>query len=172
MHNCDDTEHQGWRIRLPILELLAIMSAMVALGVAPAAAQEPTRELGIHALVLAREPAFVGGGGQAAIRTTQRTRFALAGSVGRLDGQVAGRVELTGQFLLSPFDTTGAGLYAGGGAGVEFSEDSRGVVIVLLGIEGTPGSASGWFAEAGLGGGARFSVGWRWRTLSPLRRRR
>lgn len=172
MHSGVDTEHQGWCVCLRIPALLATTCTLVALAVAPAAAQVPTREYGIHALVLAREPALVGAGGQAAIRTTQRTRFVLAGSVGHLDGQVAGRVELTGQFLLSPFDTTGAGLYAGGGAGAEFSDDSRGVVIVLLGIEGTPGAGSGWFAEAGLGGGARFSVGWRWRTLSPLRRRR
>jgi hypothetical protein len=35
--------------------------------------------------------------------------------------------------------------------------------VLAAGIEGRPGAASGWFLEAGVGGGARLSAGYRWR---------
>jgi hypothetical protein len=33
--------------------------------------------------------------------------------------------------------------------------------VLGLGLEHAPGAASGWSIEAGVGGGARLSVGWR-----------
>jgi hypothetical protein len=120
-------------------------------------------ELGTQALVLAREPAFVAGGLHAAVRTTPRTRFIATVSGGSLDGELAGRVEGLGHFLLNPLDPSGVGLYGGGGLGLEFLEGNRGYIVLLLGLEGSPGGTSGWFLEGGWGGGPRFSAGWRWR---------
>ena len=120
-------------------------------------------ELGIDALVLARDPAVFAGGVQAAVRTTPRTRFMATLSGGSLDGEAVGRVEGLGHFLLNPLDPSGVGLYGGGGLGWEFLEGSRGYVVLLLGLEGNPGGRSGWFLEGGWGGGPRISAGWRWR---------
>lgn len=142
---------------------LALWAA--ALAAAPAAAAQVV-EGGVHGLVLARDPAFVGGGVQAGIRTTPRTRFMATLSGGALDDEVAGRGELLGHFLLNPFDATGVGLYGGGGLGAEVSHgEGRAYVVLLLGAEGRPAAGSGWFVEAGLGGGFRGAVGWRWRRL-------
>lgn len=120
-------------------------------------------ELGAQAMVLTRDPALFAGGVHAAVRTTPRTRFMATASGGSLDGELAGRIEGLGHFLLNPLDPSGVGLYGGGGLGIEFLEGSRGYVVLLLGLEGSPGGRSGWFLEAGWGGGARFSAGWRWR---------
>jgi hypothetical protein len=41
----------------------------------------------------------------------------------------------------------------------------QGYVVVTLGVEARPGAPSGWFVEAGVGGGARLAMGYRWRRL-------
>ena len=120
-------------------------------------------ELGAQGLVLARDPAVIAGGVHAAVRTTPRTRFVATLSGGSLDGEAVGRAEGLGHFLLNPVDMSGVGLYGGGGLGWEFLEGSRGYVLLLLGLEGSPGGHAGWFVEGGWGGGVRISAGWRWR---------
>jgi len=35
----------------------------------------------------------------------------------------------------------------------------QGFVVLTLGVESRPGAATGWFAEAGVGGGVRGAVG-------------
>ncbi|HSB55661.1 MAG TPA: hypothetical protein VLD58_14975, partial [Gemmatimonadales bacterium] len=77
--------------------------------------------------------------------------------------RLAGRGELLAQFLLSPGRTRGAGLYGLGGVAGQAGRRDRGFLVLGLGLEGAPGGASGWFAEAGVGGGARVAAGWRWR---------
>jgi hypothetical protein len=54
-------------------------------------------------------------------------------------------------------------VYGAGGVALAEGPVDQGYVVVTLGIEGRPGGRSGWFAEAGVGGGARLAVGYRWR---------
>jgi hypothetical protein len=37
----------------------------------------------------------------------------------------------------------------------------RGYLVLTLGLEASPGGRTGWFLEAGVGGGARIAAGWR-----------
>ena len=128
-------------------------------------AAQQAREFGIQGVVVAEDPAFVAGGLFAGLRTTRRMRLAATASVGSADGSTAWRGELLGHFLLNPGSRRAPGVYAGGGVAVA-GPDERGYVVILVGLEGTPGGRSGWAVEAGLGGGFRASVGWRWRSFS------
>jgi hypothetical protein len=133
----------------------------------PAAAQT-TLEAGGQALVTTADPALVTGGFYGAVRASTRMRLAATAGVGVSDGRAAGRGELVAHFLLSPGATEHPGLYLGGGiAGVVGAVD-QGYVVALVGLEGAPGRRSGWAVEAGVGGGLRVTVGWRWRW--PARR--
>lgn len=140
----------------------SLLAALISLAV-PKLHAQLFAEAGVQGLVLARDPAVLAGGVHAAVRTTPRTRFMATLSGGSLDGEAIGRAEGLGHFLLNPVDPSGVGLYGGGGLGWEFLEGSRGYVVLLLGLEGSPGGRSGWFLEGGWGGGARISAGWRWR---------
>lgn len=128
-------------------------------------AAQQAREFGIQGVVVAEDPAFVAGGLFAGLRTTRRMRLAATASVGSADGSTAWRGELLGHFLLNPGSRRAPGAYAGGGVAVA-GPDERGYVVILVGLESTPGGRSGWAVEAGLGGGFRASVGWRWRSFS------
>ncbi|MBA3893587.1 MAG: hypothetical protein H0X69_07810, partial [Gemmatimonadales bacterium] len=57
----------------------------------------------------------------------------------------------------------GPGVYVAGGVGAVGGPADRGYLVLALGIENRPGGPSGWFAEAGVGGGARLAGGYRWR---------
>jgi hypothetical protein len=145
--------------------------ALVLLGLVaprlPAWAQEPAGlEAGVHGLTLLEDPAWVGGGVYGAYRPGGKARFALTIDAGTLDGRLAGRSELLAHFLLAPGRRRGVGLYGLGGiAGVAGPRD-QGYLVIGLGIERAPGGGSGWAVEAGVGGGARITVGWRWRRLA------
>lgn len=128
----------------------------------PAGAQQ-VRELGIQAVGTLADPALAVGGVYAAWRPTARARLSAMLGMGGSGGEVAWRGELLGHFLLSPARRRGAGVYlAGGIAGVGGPAD-EGYMVLALGIEGRPGGPSGWFAEVGVGGGARLAAGYRWR---------
>ncbi|MBA3498002.1 MAG: hypothetical protein H0T86_12930 [Gemmatimonadales bacterium] len=131
-------------------------------GVVPGAAQQ-VRELGITGVVTASDPALVVGGGYAALRTSRRTRVSVAAGAGASGGRGAWRGELLGHFLLNPARRSGAGIYAAGGVAVVGGPVEQGYVVLTLGMEGRPGGLSGWFVEAGVGGGARLAAGYRWR---------
>jgi len=73
--------------------------------------------------------------------------------------------ELLVHFLLNPTRRTGAGVYGAGGVAVVGGPVDQGYVVVTLGVESRPGAPSGWFVEAGVGGGARLAMGYRWRRL-------
>lgn len=149
-----------WRWASPAALLLSLA------GLAPplAAQQSQAREIGVQGTVLATDPAMVLGGVYGAVRTSPRTRLAVTASAGATGGAFAWRGELLAHFLLNPRSTRRAGMYGGGGVALAGSSGaSKGYVVVLLGVEGRPGARSGWFIEAGLGGGFRGAAGWRWR---------
>ena len=140
---------------------------LAAVCAGPAAAQT-TLEAGGQALVTTADPALVTGGLYAAVRASMRMRLAATVGVGVSGGRAAGRGELLAHFLLSPTATARPGVYFGGGiAGVAGAVD-QGYVVALVGLEGAPGGRSGWAVEAGVGGGVRLTVGWRWRR--PIRK--
>jgi hypothetical protein len=139
------------------------------LGAAPLAAQAGTvRELGLETAATAAEPAVYTAGVTASVRPSLRMRIGLyAGGGVTGDGDGVGRAELVAHFLLNP-QSTRAALYGGGGvAGVFASGADSGFLVLLVGIEGSPGGRGGWFVEAGIGGGARLAAGYRWRKLPP-----
>lgn len=144
-------------------------SAAVAVCLAaPLSAQSTVvREAGLATVVTFAEPAVYTAGLTASLRPSLRTRVALYAGGGLSDGEGVGRAELVGHFLLTP-RSAHTGVYGGGGlAGVFGSGFADGYIVLLLGVEGAPGGRGGWFVEAGIGGGARLSAGYRWRKLPP-----
>lgn len=143
-------------------ELLAVAGALTL--AAPLAGQQG-RELGAQAVATASDPALVVAGPYAAIRTSTRTRLSLSAGAGFSAGDPAFRGEILGHFLLSPNKRRGAAFYfAGGIAGVRGPVD-RGYIVLSAGLEARPAAGSGWAVEAGIGGGVRLALGYRWRWL-------
>lgn len=142
---------------------VAVLGGLLA---APLAAQQQAvRELGVETVAAWADPAIYTVGLTASIRPASRTRVALFAGGGVSDGAGVARAELLGHFLLNP-RSTHAAFYGGGGiAGVFGSGYADGYLVLLVGVEGSPGGRGGWFAEAGVGGGARLAVGYRWREL-------
>jgi hypothetical protein len=124
-------------------------------------------ELGVQAIATAADPAVVVAGPSAGLRTSLRTRLSAALAAGVSDGDAAWRGELLAHFLLNPTSRHGAGVYGAGGIALAGGPVDQGYIVLTLGIEGSPGGRSGWFAEAGVGGGARLALGYRWRRLPP-----
>ncbi len=151
-------------------------SVLPLLAAAPGiTAQEPRgMEAGAAAVVLFSQDDFRGGGLLVAVRPGSGLRL----EAGLFPGDRAGpegtglRGELTLGYLMAPARPTGLGLYGRGGVAGE-SLDGRsgsGWLVLGLGLESAPGGPSGWFIEAGAGGGFRLAVGWRRRWLHPRRR--
>ncbi|HYC33673.1 MAG TPA: hypothetical protein VEB59_15395 [Gemmatimonadales bacterium] len=132
-------------------------AALVAAPV-PTAAQQ-VRELGVQAIGTASDPGFLGAGVYGAWRPSRRSRISLGAAIGGAGGQTAWRGELLAHFLLTPRARTGVGVYGGGGVAAVSGPIDQGFVVLTLGVESRPGAATGWFAEAGVGGGVRGAVG-------------
>jgi hypothetical protein len=141
---------------------LMVALAGLATGAIEAAAQQ-VRELGVTGIATASDPALAVGGAYAGLRTSRRTRVSVAVGVGASDGDAAWRGELLAHFILSPARRHGAGLYGASGVAVVGGPVDQGYLVLTLGLEGRPGARSGWFVEAGVGGGARLAAGYRWR---------
>ena len=91
-------------------------------------------------------------------------RAGVTVNAGDLEGSKAVRSELLGSFHLNPYKRQGVSPYAGGGVAALFTQGStREYIVAFLGLESRPGRTVGWFAEVGLGGGARFSAGVQYR---------
>ncbi len=148
----------------------ALLPLALVLPSAARAQSLPTRELGVEGLLAASEPAFGGGGIYVALRPSPRMRLAATASAGALRGAAAFRGELLGHFLLAPVARRGTGLYLGGGAAIVAAGVTRGYLVALVGLEARPAARSGWFIEAGVGGGARLAAGWRVRWVGRGRR--
>lgn len=136
-----------------------------ALGAAPPAAAQRVTEVGFQATAAFSDPALAVAGVTGAVRLSERGRLALSLGAGGSDGAIAWRGEAAGHFLLSPRRREGVAAYGGGGVAVVGGPVERGYLLLTLGLESAPGSRSGWFAEAGVGGGVRLAAGWRWRRL-------
>lgn len=140
----------------------SLLAAGIAVHPFPAAAQRVS-ELGLHALLTTSSPVLWGGGVYGAVRTSPRVRIAATVAAGEAGGAVAGRGELVGHFLLNPTNRAGAGAYAGGGVAGVIGPNDQGYLVLLLGIEGSPGARAGWALELGVGAGLRIAAGYRWR---------
>jgi hypothetical protein len=130
------------------------------------AAQLPTgHEVAFAGLATLSDPAQVGGAVGYAVRPGGRIRVAGLAGLGARDGTVVGRGELTLHYLLAPDQRHGAGFYGFGGVAGVTGRHAAGYLVLGAGVEGAPGGWSGWYLEAGVGGGARLSLGWRFRWL-------
>ena len=127
---------------------------------APASAQQ-ARELGVQAVGTASDPALVAAGLYGAWRTSTRARVSAGLAAGVMDGDAAWRGELLVHFLLTPRARRGVGWYGAGGIAAVGGAVDEGYLVLTLGAETRPGSRSGWFLEAGVGGGARLAAGFR-----------
>jgi len=89
-------------------------------------------------------------------------RLAVSASGGVLtSGGGGGRGEVLLTYHVSP-PGRGAGAYVGGGlAGELRSKEAHALLVALIGFEMRPWNGGGLFVEAGVGGGARFLVGYR-----------
>jgi hypothetical protein len=143
------------------LRWLSAVAALAA-AAAPAGAQQ-VRELGIQAIGTLSDPALAVGGVYAGWRPAKRARLSASFGLGGSGGEVAWRGELLGHFLLAPTRRAGSAIYLAGGVGAVGGRTDQGYLVLAAGVEGRPGAASGWFLEAGVGGGARLSAGYRWR---------
>ena len=128
---------------------------------APLAAQ--AREFGIQAIGTVSDQTLGVGALYGAVRTSNRTRLSVTGGVGGSAGELAFRAELLGHFLLSPNKRHGTGPYFAAGVAAVGGPVDRGYLVLTLGVEQRPGAESGWSAEAGVGGGFRLALGYRWR---------
>lgn len=146
----------SWRERLLLTAALT--------ATAPLAAQQG-RELGVQAIGTASDPALAVIGLYGGVRTSNRTRVSLSAGVGPSSDQLAYRGEVLGHFLLSPAKRSGAGFYFAGGVAAVGGPVERGYLVLTIGVEQHPGAGAGWVAEAGIGGGARVLLGYRWRWL-------
>lgn len=143
----------------------ASVAAAAALVVPSPAAAQRIKELGVQATALAADPGSVVVGVYGAMRASLRTRISLAAGGGVAAGQAAFRAEALAHFLLNPTRRRGAGFYAAGGLAVAEGPVDEGYIVLTLGLEARPGAPSGWFVEAGVGGGARLTAGYRHRWL-------
>jgi len=121
-------------------------------------------EIQLHAVGTLAEADFLGAGPGFAWRTG-RSRVGLGLAAGATHGEFGARGELAAHFLLNPASRR-AGFYGGGGiAGFHDGGETHGYVLLVLGLETNPGGRQGWVVEAGLGGGVRILLGYRWRSL-------
>jgi hypothetical protein len=109
--------------------------------------------------LVAPEP-FVGGGAGFVLRGRSGLGAGGTGTLGVRAGGLAARGEALLSFSLDPLRERGAAPYVAGGVAV--LGDRTGTheyLVAVLGVSLNPGANRGWFAEAGVGGGVRLSVG-------------
>lgn len=153
------------RRSLPLLPLLLLFAPI------PASAQR-IREIQVHGLATFAATRFVGGGIGLGIRPPGRLGLLLGASAGAYDRETAGRFEGLAVFRLNPYATSGVHAY--GTAGVALltrRSGSDGYLVLIVGLESRPAGKSGWFLEAGVGGGVRVAAGVRIRRLTQATRR-
>ena len=155
-------------MRFPWFELLP--ATCMAISSTPAHGQQ-AREVGIQGVVTTSAPLVGVVGPYGALRIAGRTRLSVAAGAGASDSEFAWRAEALGHFLLSPDRRRGWGGYVAGGLAAVGGPRNRGYIVLTLGAEARPGRASGWLVEAGIGGGVRIAMGYRWRRFSAQNRK-
>jgi hypothetical protein len=147
--------------------LLAVVALTAALAPALAAQAPRAYEFDLGPIATWARRSFYGGSLGIARRPGGQSRVAAVISAGSADGRLALRVESSAQFLVTPAARSGVSPYAGLGVAYVGIRGVRGstVLLAVLGVEGGAGLRHGWFAEAGLGGGTRVRLGFRWRAL-------
>lgn len=144
-----------------------VLAAAAPFAAAPLPAQQIT-EVGVQAIGTASDPALAVAGGYAALRVSRRFRLSAGAGLGGSDGAKAWRGELLAHFLLAPRARSGVGGYGAAGLAVVGGPVDQGYLVLTLGVEARPGRRTGWFLEAGVGGGARLAAGYRWRSFPRL----
>ena len=142
---------------------------LLLLSVLPTAAASQRRltawEAGVGGVAALAAADFFGAALGVAHRPGGQVRLAATLAPGVLDDRAAVRAEATGQFVVTPWARGGVGPYVGLGVAWLGAEGVPGAAYLtaFLGVEATPGRRFGWYAEAGVGGGARLALGVRWR---------
>ncbi|MFQ6046398.1 MAG: hypothetical protein ACE5PT_08580 [Gemmatimonadales bacterium] len=135
----------------------------------PLAAQR-AREWQIHGVAVVAESDFIGGGVGFGLRSWGRMRLGATASAGSVAGALAGRGELSLSYHVNPVLRRGVAPYAGGGAAVTVTDSGTTEYLVLVvGLEASPGRPWGFFAEVGVSGGLRGTAGIRWRRFGRRR---
>ena len=139
------------------------VAGLVMLGWPAAVEAQLRHELGFQATGTTGRPGALVAGPAWAWQAGVRDRLVLHGGVGGSEHQLAFRGEALWQFRFEPSATTGVGLYLGGGLAVQTAASTHGWIVATLGLESRPAAAQGWIVEAGIGGGFRLVLGYRWR---------
>ena len=148
---------------------IAIAIALILRAGCPLAAQV-TRDWQVQGLTAVFATRFEGAGIGFGVRPPGRVGAAVLASAGDLEGRLAGRFEGLLSFHLDARRTGAVAPYGAAGiATVTSRAGTRGYLEMLLGLEQRPGRKSGWFAEAGVGGGLRVSAGYRFRSGKRIR---
>lgn len=149
----------------------AWIAAVLLLAARPGvAAAQGWRETQVYAVAAASRPAAGLVGLGLARRDAGRTRIGIALAAGIAEGsRAAGRGEIMWHFLLDPVKRSGLAIYGGAGLAVSLIEggNARPYAQAVLGAETTPAGRTGWFFEAGFGGGVRGAFGMRIRSRRP-----
>lgn len=107
-----------------------------------------------------RAQAFLGAGPGLVVRSRGRLGLALAALAGARNGNLAGRGEALLSFVLDPLRQRAVAPYAAGGVALVGDRvATNGYLVGTLGVAGNPGRSTGWFVEAGVGGGVRLAAG-------------
>ncbi len=137
----------------------------MALGLVQTVSAQQVREVGVQAIGTFSDPGLAVLGGYGALRASTRTRISVALTGGVAGGDWVGRGELLGHFLLAP-ERRKPGFYLAAGIAGVVGAVRRGYLVLTAGLESDPAGGSGWAVEAGIGGGVRLSLGYRWRRFS------
>lgn len=139
----------------------SVALAGVLLAVPAVVVAQRAQEVGLQLIATTDDPTAVVVGPSAAVRVARRVRLVGTAGLGGQGGDLAWRLEGVAHFHLHP-DSHGLGVYGGGGLALAGGRRTQGYLVVLLGIETSPGGGGGWTVEVGLGGGFRMAVGYRW----------
>ena len=143
--------------------LLAPVAGLLLLGAPGRLTAQLRHELGIQVTGTTGRPAAVAAGPVWAWQAGVRDRLVFHAGLGGAEHQLAFRGEALWQFRFEPSATTGVGLYVGGGLAMPTAASTHGWIVATLGLESRPAAAQGWIVEAGIGGGFRLVLGYRWR---------
>jgi hypothetical protein len=120
-------------------------------------------EVQIHGIGTFADDRFLGGGLGLALRGNGRMRVGAYANGGGFQGEAAFRPELMMSFHLNPYKRSGVSPYFSGGVAVVVAGETREYIVGSVGLEWKPGASSGWFVEAGIGGGLRVAAGFQLR---------